>query len=154
MVMQFIMEEYVEQAMQYALYDRLDDGMYFGRITICKGVIAFGNTIDKCEDELRATLEEWLILGVKLGQSIGQIDLDPVKWHEMTKSEFVTQLHKLGFEGPFMCRQREFMSYHQCRLRIPDDETYSALQMLRLIQVVQEVTCRSVNLNSPNIEGE
>lgn len=44
MTTQFILSDYVEQAMAEALYDKLDDGSFSGRIPVCKGVVTFGET--------------------------------------------------------------------------------------------------------------
>jgi predicted RNase H-like HicB family nuclease len=54
--------------MSEAVYDKPEDGTFSGRIPLCKGVIAFGNTLRECEDELHSTLEDWILLflpGVK-----------------------------------------------------------------------------------------
>ncbi|RLD58889.1 MAG: type II toxin-antitoxin system HicB family antitoxin [Bacteroidetes bacterium] len=61
---------YIESAMLYAEYDKLDDGTYSGRIPSCKGVIAFGITLKGCEKELQSTLEDWILVGLKLGHNI------------------------------------------------------------------------------------
>ena len=65
--------------MSKAVYDKMEDGSYSGNIPDCKGVIAFGNTLLDCQDQLRSTLEEWIILGLKLGHNlpvIGNINLN------------------------------------------------------------------------------
>jgi predicted RNase H-like HicB family nuclease len=75
----YVLSEYVEQAMAQAVYDKLEDGSFIGRIPPCKGVIAFGATLRECEDELHSTLEDWILVGLKLGHSmpvIGGIDLN------------------------------------------------------------------------------
>jgi predicted RNase H-like HicB family nuclease len=79
MVVRFILSDYVEQATAQAVYDKLEDGTFAGRIPACKGVIAFGSTLRECENELRSTLEDWILLGLKLGHSlpvINNIDLN------------------------------------------------------------------------------
>ncbi|RJQ29411.1 MAG: type II toxin-antitoxin system HicB family antitoxin [Peptococcaceae bacterium] len=45
--------------MAQAMYDKLEDATFAGRIPVCTGVIAFGKTLRECEMELRSTLEEW-----------------------------------------------------------------------------------------------
>ena len=65
-----VLSGYLEQAMAAAHYDKLDDGAYAGRIPPCKGVIAFAPTLAECERSLRSTLEDWLLLGLKLGHSL------------------------------------------------------------------------------------
>ncbi|GAB4412739.1 MAG: type II toxin-antitoxin system HicB family antitoxin [Thermodesulfovibrionales bacterium] len=66
----YILSEYVEQAMAQAMYDKLEDGTFTGRIPSCKGVIAFGVSLRECEDELRSTLEDWILVGLKLGHPL------------------------------------------------------------------------------------
>jgi predicted RNase H-like HicB family nuclease len=66
----FALSDYVERALAQASYDKLEDGCFAGRIPQCPGVIAFSDTLRKCEDELRATLEDWALVGLKLGHSL------------------------------------------------------------------------------------
>lgn len=51
-------------------YDKLEDGTFSGPISSCRVVIAFGKTLRQCEDELRSTLEDWVLVGLKLGHPI------------------------------------------------------------------------------------
>ncbi len=67
---QCILSDYVEQAMALATYDKLDDGTFSGRIPTCTGVIAFGSTLRQCEGELRSVLEDWILVGLKLGHAL------------------------------------------------------------------------------------
>ncbi|KAF5410433.1 MAG: hypothetical protein C5S47_06655 [Candidatus Methanogasteraceae archaeon] len=62
MTFRFILTDYVSQLLAHAVYDKLDDSMYAGRISQCRGVVVFGATLRECEDELHSTLEDWLIL--------------------------------------------------------------------------------------------
>ena len=78
-VIRYILSEYVEQMMAQAVYDKPEDGTFGGRIPPCKGVIAFGNTLRECKDELHSILEDWILVGLKLGHPlpvIGGIDLN------------------------------------------------------------------------------
>jgi predicted RNase H-like HicB family nuclease len=82
---QFILTDYVEQALSQAIYDKLEDGTFVGRIPQCKGVVVFGATLRQCQDELRSTLEDWILVGLKLGHSlpvIAGIDLNREPQHE------------------------------------------------------------------------
>lgn len=79
MAIRYILSEYIEQAMAEAVFDKLEDGAFAGRIPSCQGVIAFGTTLRQCADELRSTLEDWILVGLKLGHPlpvIGGIDLN------------------------------------------------------------------------------
>jgi len=76
---EFILTGYVEQALSLAIYDKLKDGTFVGRIPPCKGVVAFGASLQECQDELRSTLEDWMLVGLKLGHPlpiIANIDLN------------------------------------------------------------------------------
>ncbi|MEH1914253.1 type II toxin-antitoxin system HicB family antitoxin [Nostoc sp.] len=74
MAIRFILSDYVDRAIAQAIYEKLEDGTFTGRIPVCKGVIAFASTLRECEDELRSTLEDWILLGLKLGHSLPVID--------------------------------------------------------------------------------
>jgi predicted RNase H-like HicB family nuclease len=80
----YVLSEYVERAMEQALYDKLEDASFSGRIPACPGVIAFAVSLKECEEELRSTLEDWILVGLKLHHSlpvIANIDLnkEPVR---------------------------------------------------------------------------
>ena len=74
MTIKFILSDYVDRAIAQAIYDKLEDGTFVGRIPVCKGVIAFASTLRECEDELRSILEDWILLGLKLGHPLPVID--------------------------------------------------------------------------------
>ncbi|MDQ3249347.1 MAG: type II toxin-antitoxin system HicB family antitoxin [Chloroflexota bacterium] len=85
MVAYFVISEYIQNAMAQADYDKLEDGTFSGRIPACKGVIAFGATLRECEAELHSTLEDWLLVGFKLGHPlpvINGIDLNKEPTYE------------------------------------------------------------------------
>jgi predicted RNase H-like HicB family nuclease len=71
---QFLLSEYISQALSQAEYDKLEDESFSGRIAACPDVVAFGATLRECEDELRSTLEEWLWLGLTLGHQLPMIE--------------------------------------------------------------------------------
>ena len=84
-----ILTGYIECALSQAEYDKLEDNTFSGRIPSCKGVIAFGKTLRECEDELRSTLEDWLLVGLKLGHPIpvlSEYDLNKEPSHESMAS--------------------------------------------------------------------
>lgn len=72
--MRFALTEYVEKAMANATYDKLEDGTFTGRIPKCRGVIAFGRTLRECQDTLRSTIEDWILLGLRMGHRLPIID--------------------------------------------------------------------------------
>ena len=71
--------EYINKAMSKADYDKLEDGSFSGRIPQCPGVVAFGETLYQCQQELRTSLEGWLIVKIRHGDKlpvIGRINLN------------------------------------------------------------------------------
>ena len=80
--MTFPLTAYIEAALELARYDKLEDGSYAGEIPRLKGVIAFGTTLRQCEHELRSTLEDWILVGLRLGHKLpvlAGVDLNKVR---------------------------------------------------------------------------
>jgi len=73
-MMNYILTDYIDRAMSKAVYEKLEDETYAGRIPLCVGVLAFGGTLRQCEENLRSTLEDWLLVGLKLGHALPIID--------------------------------------------------------------------------------
>jgi len=69
-VPRFILGDYRAAAMGEAIYEKLEDGTYAGRIPSCQGVVAFGASLRECKDDLRSTLEDWILLGLRLGHPL------------------------------------------------------------------------------------
>ncbi len=71
---------YVNRAYKHAVYNTLQDGTFAGIIPSCPGVITFASTLRKCEAELKSTLEDWILVGLRLGNPLPVIDsIDPNK---------------------------------------------------------------------------
>jgi len=71
--------EYINKAISKAVYDKLEDGTYFGKISQCPGVVAFGETLFQCQQELKSSLEGWLLVKIRHGDQLpvmGRIDLN------------------------------------------------------------------------------
>src|SRR5712691_4810872 len=82
LLMTFPLTAYIEAALEMARYDKLEDASFSGEIPKLKGVIAFGKSLWGCENELRSTLEDWILVGLRLGHKlpvIAGIDLNRVK---------------------------------------------------------------------------
>ena len=79
MEFKFVLTDYIEQALAQAVYEELEDGTFGATIPPCWGVIALGNTLPECKEELQSVLEEWMLTGFKLGDElpvISGIDLN------------------------------------------------------------------------------
>lgn len=71
--------KYLHEAMHRAKYKILEDGAYYGWIDELPGVWATANSLEECREELESVVEDWLLLGLKLGHNItplGGIDLN------------------------------------------------------------------------------
>ena len=71
--------EYITKAMSKAVYEKLAAGTYSGKIPQTPGVIAFGETLYQCQEELKSVLEGWLIVKIRHGDRlpvIGGINLN------------------------------------------------------------------------------
>jgi predicted RNase H-like HicB family nuclease len=71
--MTFPLSAYIEAALELASYEKLEDGTYAGEIPKLKGVAAFGKTLRECERELRSTLEDWLLVGLRQGHKLPKL---------------------------------------------------------------------------------
>ena len=75
----YVLSEYVELAMSQALYDKLEDNTFSGSIPTCPGVLSFAPTLKECEEELRSTLEDWVLVGLKLRHHLPVMNKEPAR---------------------------------------------------------------------------
>ena len=71
--------KYLREAMHRAKYKILEDGTYYGWIEELPGVWATAGSLEECREELGSVVEDWLLLGLRLGHnipSLGDIDLN------------------------------------------------------------------------------
>ena len=61
---------YIQNAMRLAKYEILEDGQYYGEIPGFQGVWAQAENLETCRDELQSALEDWLILGLRMGHKL------------------------------------------------------------------------------------
>jgi predicted RNase H-like HicB family nuclease len=61
---------YIQNAMRLAKYEILEDGQYYGEIPGFQGVWAQAENLEACRDELQSALEDWLILGLRMGHKL------------------------------------------------------------------------------------
>jgi predicted RNase H-like HicB family nuclease len=71
--------KYLREAMCRARYKILEDGTYYGWIEELPGVWSSAGSLEECREELGSVVEDWLLLGLRLGHkipSLGGIDLN------------------------------------------------------------------------------
>ncbi len=73
-IIYFMFAEYVQAALRHAKYEILEDGTYMATVPGLQGVIAVGDTIEECRDDLIGAIEGWVALGLRLGHAIPPID--------------------------------------------------------------------------------
>ncbi len=65
---------YIQSAMKHARYEILDDQTFYGEIVGFQGVYANADTLEMCREELQAVLEGWIILGLRMGHPLPEVD--------------------------------------------------------------------------------
>ncbi|GAB4385764.1 MAG: type II toxin-antitoxin system HicB family antitoxin [Elainellaceae cyanobacterium] len=66
-----MLTQYIRAAMSQATYKKLEEeGSYFGEIPGFDGLWANSDTLEACQQELEDALEEWIVLGLRLGHSL------------------------------------------------------------------------------------
>lgn len=66
---------YIAAAMRHATYELFqEDGTFYGEIPPCPGVWANEKTLERCREVLQEVLEDWIILGLRLGHEMPVID--------------------------------------------------------------------------------
>jgi len=69
-----MLTSYIQAALRIAKYGIIDGGKYFGEIPGFDGVWATAASLEDCREELRETLEDWIILGLRGGYSLPVVD--------------------------------------------------------------------------------
>lgn len=65
-----MIREYVEQALRRANYEKLEDGTFYADVTGLQGVLATGQTLEKCRAQLAEVVEEWILIRVANGLKV------------------------------------------------------------------------------------
>lgn len=72
---EFIMfSEYIGAALRRAKYESLENGSYMATVVGLRGVIATGETIEKCREDLIEVIEEWIAIRLQRGFAIPKLD--------------------------------------------------------------------------------
>ena len=65
-----MLTEFIAKRLNEARYKLLKDGTYFGEIPGLEGVWASKKSLENCREELRSTLEDWMLFKLKDGDTI------------------------------------------------------------------------------------
>jgi len=69
-----MLSKYLQAAMRHAKYKILEDGTYYGEIPGFRGVLANAETLEDCREQLQEVLEDWILVGVRLGHRLPVVD--------------------------------------------------------------------------------
>ena len=61
---------YIQNAMKLAKYEILEDRQFYGEIPDFNGVWAQAENLEACREELQSALEDWLVLGLRMGHKL------------------------------------------------------------------------------------
>ena len=70
-----MLSEFIIKKLKNARYKILGDGSYFGAIPGLKGVWANANDLERCREELKEVLEDWLFLKVRDRERISGFEI-------------------------------------------------------------------------------
>jgi predicted RNase H-like HicB family nuclease len=66
---------YIQAAMRHAHYEILEDNEgFYGEILGFQGVWANAATLEACREELQSALEDWIVVGLRLGHTLPVVD--------------------------------------------------------------------------------
>ena len=68
-----MIRQYVEQALRMARYDKLEDDTYHGEVPRLRGVLASGETLEACREQLAEVVEEWILVRVAKGLDVPRL---------------------------------------------------------------------------------
>lgn len=70
-----MLTEYIQAALRRAKYEVLpEDQTFYANIPGFQGVWANADTLEACREELREVLEDWIVLGLRLGHPLPVVD--------------------------------------------------------------------------------
>lgn len=72
------------------------------------------------------------------------------QWTPCKRRDFISKLHKFGFDGPFSGTKHQFMVYKQHRLAIPSNAEYSVPQLRMMIREVENIIGREISADEWN----
>jgi predicted RNase H-like HicB family nuclease len=59
-----MISRYVAKALERAVYQPIDHGMWSATVRGLRGVIAVGSTVEECRQQLAEVVEEWVLVRV------------------------------------------------------------------------------------------
>jgi predicted RNase H-like HicB family nuclease len=76
-----VLSDYLNAAMRQAAYETTEDGTVWGEIPGFPGLWAMGVAPEECERELRSTLEDWILIATRYGDTLPVVEGIDVSVH-------------------------------------------------------------------------
>lgn len=73
------------------------------------------------------------------------------RWTPCKRRSFIKKLLRLGFEGPYSGSRHQFMIHKNHRLAIPSNDEYSVPQLKMMIQEIEEILERKIEVEKWNL---
>jgi len=68
-----VITAYINEALERARYEQLEDGSYCATVPGLRGVIAIGRRLEECRDDLSSVVEDWGPFRVANGLAIPRL---------------------------------------------------------------------------------
>lgn len=65
--------EYIQAALRRANYEQ-EEGLFYADVPDMPGVLAYGNTLEACRQQLIEVIEGWLLVGIRHGDTLPVLD--------------------------------------------------------------------------------
>jgi predicted RNase H-like HicB family nuclease len=85
-----VLTAYIAAAMRRATYELLPNNEgFYGEIPGLQGVLGHADTLEGCREDLQSALEDWIIVGLRLGHTIPAVDGIDININTSTELEEV-----------------------------------------------------------------
>lgn len=139
-----VLSDYIEHALARIRGEQLSDRSFTASIAEFPGMIVFAETAEACPEKLRRTLEGWILLALKKGILLPEINgINLNREFEAggknSRSKLIQKLRELNFHGPFTVNECRYMIYNGRLLSVPSRETLSGAQLRAFLKEVNDI---------------
>ena len=71
-----MISNYIHNKLKTASYKILKNNTYYGEVRGVKGVWANAKTLEKCREELKEVLEDWVVIQIRSGKKVPGLPLN------------------------------------------------------------------------------
>lgn len=142
-----MLTEYIQKALELAVYKILDDGTWFAEIPGFQGVWANGKNVEDCRRELMEVLEEWLILKIRDHDTVPVLEGTELKIEKVeagqlpsviSRRKLIRKFRSLGYRGPYSGGKHQFMVKGEKKIRIPNPHKSSDVSISLVKEILRQ----------------